>query len=507
MTRRSIESPLLGEGETVPSLIPAGIETRANRREQTHAAGLSLIENVGWILVAALAFHVAYFSSATSFLILLYVFAVLQLARNASGRKAFYSGLTVGLLIAAGRLEFFWNIFGGGCAVLWLVYAFWIGLFTALARLCSERFGSVWGLLPIPFVWCGLEYFRSELYYLRFSWLTPGYAFALAPGFVPFQHFGVYGISFLLAGIAGLAAGLRDKSTIWALVAICCGSGFLLGFADSRKQDTAPRVQVQVAGVQMEFPSEQEVLVRLNELVRKYPKSELLVLSEYTFNDSVPEKVKNWCRQHQRYLIVGGKDPAPGGNYYDTGFVISPTGEIVFRQGKKVPIQLFKDGLPAAEQKVWNSPWGKIGICICYDLSYRRVTDRLVEQGAEALIVPTMDMVEWGKRQHELHARVAPVRAAEYGIPVFRVASSGISQLIDARARVVASAPCPGEGAMLGGWLQMCGAGHLPLDRWFAPFATFIAGLITMVILFLRGRPLRAAAGRRCHSLLTSTAT
>jgi apolipoprotein N-acyltransferase len=170
------------------------------------------------------------------------------------------------------------------------------------------------------------------------------------------------------------------------------------------------------------------------------------------------------------------------------GFVISPAGEIVFRQGKKVPIQFIKDGLPAPEQKLWISPWGKIGICICYDLSYSRVTDRLVAQGAQALIVPTMDVVDWGKRQHELHARVAPLRAAEYGIPVFRVASSGISQLVDPRGRIVANAPCPGEGAMLSGILEMRARGHLPPDRWFAPFATAIVGLLALVFLISQCR-------------------
>ena len=31
---------------------------------------------------------------------------------------------------------------------------------------------------------------------------------------------------------------------------------------------------------------------------------------------------------------------------------------------------------------MWDSPWGRIGFCICYDLSYRRVTDRLAALGA-----------------------------------------------------------------------------------------------------------------------------
>ena len=102
------------------------------------------------------------------------------------------------------------------------------------------------------------------------------------------------------------------------------------------------------------------------------------------------------AERNHRYLVVGGKDPAPKNNYYDTDFVVGPNGDIVFRQGKSVPIQFFKDGLPAPKQELWNSPWGKIGFCVCYDLSYTRVIDPLVKMGAQLIIVPTMDVVDWG---------------------------------------------------------------------------------------------------------------
>ena len=161
----------------------------------------------------------------------------------------------------------------------------------------------------------------------------------------------------------------------------------------------------------MEFPSENEVLLRLNDLIRSHPDAELVVLSEYTFDGPVPAAVRDWCRKNRRYLVVGGKDPAPGGNFYNTAFVIGPDGDIVFRQVKAVPIQFFKDGLPAPEQKLWDSPWGKIGICVCYDLSYTRVTDRLVKLGAEALIVPTMDVADWGQAP----ARIARAHRAGPG--------------------------------------------------------------------------------------------
>ena len=230
----------------------------------------------------------------------------------------------------------------------------------------------------------------------------------------------------------------------------------------------------------MEFPSDAEVVSSLNHLLRVEPQADLLVLSEYTFDGPVPDKIAGGCRDHERYLVVGGKDPAPKSNFYDTAFVIGPTGEIIFRQVKSVPIQFFKDGLPAREQRLWDSPWGKIGLCICYDLSYARVTDRLVRLGAQAMIVPTMDVVDWGRREHELHARVAPIRSAEYGIPIFRVASSGISQWTDRSGRVMAAAPFPGQQKIIGGRLALASAGSLPWDRWLAPFATGVTGSVIL---------------------------
>ena len=452
-----------------------------------------------WIMVAVAAFHAAYACPNASFLVVLYLFALLQLAQVDRWRKAFYSGLTVGLLIALVRLQFFCRLFSGGAVALWLVYAFWIGLFEALARLCLVRLGPRRGWLLIPFVWTGVEYFRSELYYLRFSWLNPGYAFIGAPWQAVLKLTGVYGLGLLLMSIAAGAACLWQKSRIRSCgllalgaVGICLG-GLLCG--PQPPSQSPPRIHV--AGVQMEFPTEREVLLRLNDLIHSYPQTELVVLSEYTFGEPVPEAVREWCRKNRRHLVVGGKDPEPGGNFYDTAFVIGPRGDIVFRQVKAVPIQFFKDGLPATEQRLWDSPWGKIGICVCYDLSYTRVTDRLVKLGAQALIVPTMDMADWGKAQHELHARIAPARATEYGLPIFRVASSGISQSVSCAGQVIASAPCPGAGAILADTLKLQGVGKLPLDRWLAPFTTVVTAAVIVWFSFRRGAGNAPPAGSK----------
>ncbi|HWQ90214.1 MAG TPA: nitrilase-related carbon-nitrogen hydrolase [Clostridia bacterium] len=440
---------------------------------------LRFSETLFWVLLSAVAFHLSYAAAWLGGLTLVYLYGLVQLARAGTWRRALHAGLAAGLIIAAGRLDFFVRIFSWGAAVLWLVFAFWIALFVVLARLCLTRFPVPWSWVCIPFVWCGLEYIRSELYYLKFAWLSPGFAFEAFPWSGVFPHLGVYGIGFVIAVVSCAIASVSQKSRLQGLTATALGA-FLLGLPavwvpEARGGQSSDIIRV--AGIQMEFPSEQQVVVGLNNLIRAHPDTDLIVLSEYTFSDVVPAKVMKWCRDHRKYLIAGGKESAENHQFRNTAFVISPEGEVVFRQVKSVPIQFFKDGLPAAVQGVWSSPWGRLGICICYDLSYTRVTDRLVELGAQALIVPTMDVADWGVRQHRLHARVAPVRAAEYGIPVFRVASSGISQLIDARGALLADAPCPGQDAVITGKVEIGSPGTLPLDRWLGPAAAFLTVL------------------------------
>lgn len=459
--------------------LPKGCVTKARGDEDVPTP------TVPWILLAAFSFHVAYGFAPASFLIVLYLFALARLTQARTWRGAFYAGLAASLLIAAVWLAFFWRIFSASAIALWCVYAFWIGLFAVLGRLCCARFGSKWMWLLLPFLWCGLEYFRSELYFLRFSWLTPGFAFAAHPSVLPFGDLGGYGIGFALMLIAAGAAASWPSSKARAAMILVLGCAVLRtwGWVSESKQQPRSVGSLKVAGVQLEFPTEKQVCSWLNELVKRHPQAELLVLSEYTFDTPLPDSVKAWCREHKRYLVIGAKDPVSPATFFNTAFVISPDGEVVFRQVKAVPIQFFKDGLPAPAQAVWQSPWGKIGICICYDLSYTRVTDRLVRQGAQLILAPTMDVEDWGKRQHELHARIAPVRSAEYRIPIFRLASSGISQAVDGAGRVTASAPCPAQGAMLFASLVLPERGQMPLDRWLAPLCSAISGLVCVALI------------------------
>jgi apolipoprotein N-acyltransferase len=321
---------------------------------------------------------------------------------------------------------------------------------------------------------------------MRFSWLNVGYAFPNYPA-APLDVFGMYGIGFLIFSIAAIFSHrhLVKKSRIHlctiVLVLLIPLSWFLMFIAATRHERPFPPLKI--VGVQMEFPPENIIPEMLNHALAKNTNADIFVLSEYSLEGSVPDSLKKWCRDNSRFVVIGGKDFVTNDIYYNTAFVVGTNGEIVFKQAKSVPIQFFKDGLPAPKQETWNSPWGKIGICICYDLSYTRVTDELVKQGAQLLIVPTMDVDEWGRHEHELHSRVAPVRAAEYGIPIFRVASSGISQAVLYNSDIVANTSIPGNGDIFSAQLKLPMRGSLPLDRFLAPLCVFVTGLVLIALL------------------------
>ena len=317
------------------------------------------------------------------------------------------TGWILSLLVYAPHLAFFWRIFGPAAVALWLVLGLWLGFFLSLVRFCRERLGKVVSVLLAPWLWMGLEYFRSELYYLRFSWLNVGYAFSWTNVLPTFAWLGVYGIGLILmAGAAGLSLLPRRQALIIGLAALG-GLGLLTNLPRERT-NSAPNRELRVAGMQMEFPAELEVPGLLEQLRSKYPEADLYVLPEYTFQDPVPKRTKDWCRKNQKYLLVGGKEPIVGKQFYNMAYVIGPDGEVVFR------------------------------------------------------------------------ARIAPMRAAEYHIPILRVASPGVSQLVTPAGRITETKQFPGSAEMLSGVLQLGAPARLPIDRWMVWPALVIAGCIAL---------------------------
>jgi apolipoprotein N-acyltransferase len=289
---------------------------------------------------------------------------------------------------------------------------------------------------------------------------------------------GVYGLGFIYVALSALAVGPVRSLRLFGLLGLAAAA-IAMYFPTYPPAPPVDKASLHVAGLQTEEWQPAAVAEALDHLATAHPEAQLLVLSEEAFYSPVPQVVRDVIKNHQRYLIAGGRKYISQHEFYNTAFVVGPDGSDVFSQVKSVPVQFMDDCIPASERHVWDSPWGKIGIAICYDAGFARVMDELVAQGACGLIVPTMDATYWGEFERRmLHGRVAPIRAAEYGIPVFGVWSSGISQLVDASGRVVETAGYPGQGETILGDLDLSRPGHIPPDRPLAIVSTCITAML-----------------------------
>ena len=421
--------------------------------------------------------------------------AFCMMARANTARQAFYAGIGAALLIYVPHLWFLTSIFQLLAGPLWLSLALWPGVFCGTLHVVHRKLGAGPSLAVAPVLWLGLEYFRSEVWMLHFSWLTPGFALPADKMGWLYQSLGVYGSGAVLV-LAGAAWGFLKKPVMALAAGLLIPALLLPG--EHVVGDTG---SVRITGVQFEGAMPDELLAGLEEARTTQPDTGLYILPEYSFPGPVPAKFLAWCKTNHTWLIAGGKDFLKGRKnhqgelaYYNKAFVIGPAGTVVHRQAKSRPIQFFDDGERAASQEVWSSPWGRFGICICYDQNYSKVTDPLAAQQMQALLIPTLDLESWGSHQHWLSARLAAVRAAEYGVPVIRLASSGFSQFLDARGGLLASGSMPGQREIVSAMVQIGSPARQPWDRLPAQVSIYAAGgcvLWAMVMCFLEQRQLQ----------------
>ncbi|MCX7287286.1 MAG: apolipoprotein N-acyltransferase [Rhodobacterales bacterium] len=126
-------------------------------------------------------------------------------------------------------------------------------------------------------------------------------------------------------------------------------------------------------------------------------------------------------------------------------------------------------------------PLGRVLPLICYEAVFPRLLNAAPER-ADWLLQVTNDAwfgVRTGPFQHFDQARL---RAVEQGLPLIRVANTGVTAVIDARGRVIASLPFGTMGA-----LDTHVPGALPptpYARWGdGPFLLLLAGLFVLALL------------------------
>ena len=406
-------------------------------------------------------------------------------------RSAFWVGWGCGLGWFIVSLYWISNaMMTGGAEFYWMIPFAMLCLPSVLAIFWGVAFALAWCSGTSPTIrWAALiawvmiaEYVRAFLF-TGFPWQSPGMVFAIAPlGFDLASVIGVFGCGVVMIMVAGLPLAWRlDKGFGKVISAMLAGVVVVAAIAAQR-----PAVDHAASGltVRMVQPAIQQQDKWKYELRDQHLKAHLDQSQAVGSNQSSasPDVIiwgevsyagfleNDWDNINARlseataggsWLILGSlrkQHLADQAKYFNSIFLINPDTRIsgiydkrnLVPWGEYVPFREmfsfvdnlaggidFSAGTGAWMQKLERSDEQIVHIAplICYEVIFP-VSTRKAAAGADMMVNLTNDA--WfgdslGPRQH---LAMAQMRSAELGLPMVRVATTGISAAIDAYGRI-----------------------------------------------------------------------
>jgi predicted amidohydrolase len=142
-----------------------------------------------------------------------------------------------------------------------------------------------------------------------------------------------------------------------------------------------------------------------------------------TLDGEIVGSVRELAKQHRIWLL-GGTFPESaegGGRVYNTSVLVSPGGEIeaVYRKIHLFDVDLRGSGggvftesatiTPGKEVVVASTPFGPLGLAVCYDLRFPELFRAMAERGAGWIAVPSAFAPETGRDHWEVLLRARAI--------------------------------------------------------------------------------------------------
>ncbi|MBN1428489.1 MAG: apolipoprotein N-acyltransferase [Anaerolineae bacterium] len=424
-----------------------------------------------------------------------------------------WSALAPALAIGGWIGFYFTKIFGFGGGGAWYMRTLplWIGALVFLMergnRPLHERTAYRWFVLQGVVGWIGFEMIRSFIPNMG-TWAFIGYPLYAQLWFIqPVSIFGIFGLDMLIILVnfvlTQVALALFDRK--WRLDPLPAigaratrrwvmgvGLAFLMwGVLGASLYLSVPQYAptLRVAAIQPNLPraahidtdiSQEMRLTRLSAQTRQAAAegAQIVVWPELGlgFDPQIAytDLLRTLAAETQTYIVIGYGLVTEEG-FRNEATVLSPGGEFLGIYGKAHPTVFGGEpyGINAGTFPVYDTPLGKLGTIICFDLNFTDASRRLASQGAQFIAVPSLDFPGIAALQYTqltmraIENRVAMVKAdaaydsaiiGPYGQIVDWMASSEVAEAI-----LVADVPL-GTGRTLYtklgdwiGWLNLAG--------------------------------------------------
>lgn len=174
--------------------------------------------------------------------------------------------------------------------------------------------------------------------------------------------------------------------------------------------------------------------------------------------DAMLEVMREAARRHAVWLCPGSLPMAVAGRVVNRAPLIRPDGGMAFQdKWQMTRFEAEEWGVTrGAPPRVFDTPWGRIGISVCYDAEFPKHVRAQVEAGAWLVLVPTCTDTPHGFSRVAISARARAVENQCY---------VAVAPTVGARPSSAALDTNHGQAAIFG-----------PADRGFAEDGVVVAG-------------------------------
>jgi len=157
----------------------------------------------------------------------------------------------------------------------------------------------------------------------------------------------------------------------------------------------------------------------LSEL-RRYTKNEkaevILFPEDHIYSDKQAD-LQAIAKESGKWIVCGMDDRNTGGKHYKHALVVDPQGDVAghHRKTSLTYDDLSQGVSPGEAIEVVETPFGRLGVVICYEMHFPEVARAYALQGAQIIFNP-VGAGMWHETQYQAWTSVGRTRASENGI-------------------------------------------------------------------------------------------
>lgn len=432
-------------------------------------------------------------------------------------RKPDWFTIPFGIVWSVAVHNWYTSVFSFAVGTLLMIGAgIWYAFVISLGIQLQRKLSQPWRLLALPVVWTAMEFAKFTFPIVNEWWfvLLAKSQWGFPAGLQILSVTGFPGLSFILMlfnvaltrlmvqawhkrRVAWPAAGALvfiGAILVWGMIVIPAPSDDTFRVLVTADQANAPDIQrfsnfpphmdVHYA----DTPEMSQAIFDVNATLTEeiitddtafvvWPENEFADADDPYFMD----QVKRLARNVNAYVVVDAIWRTPQA-LYDTAVLIAPDGQEVGRQPKTHLFpgeKAFGFSAGNADGTVFETPYGLIGLGVCYDYHFLDVVQALARNGADIVLMPTDDDMEQNPLFPYYHATDAVFRAVEHRVTFAAAGTNGVSLVVDPYGRITASSGVNTRMAVAGetftvsqrtlytrlgdwfGWLVVMGAGGL----------------------------------------------